>query len=234
MRDVLPTLLASQLETNAKRANDPIVDNANKEGQGETDKGDTSGKQSGCTYKVFLDCKPTEFSGADDPVAAMAWLTHTEKMFRTSKCAEGDKVEYATNLLRGAALFWWEMITNTLGLELTRMLTWDQFKVKFCEEFCSDTSVRQLEDEFMHLEQHSKSVQEYTVEFLEKARFAQHHVNTEARKIDRYLWGLKTEIREMVKASRCTTFRQAVEAAKDRETELKRQGKEKNEDRSNF
>jgi len=157
----------------------------------------------------------------------MNWLSQTEKTFRTSKCAEADKVEYATNLLRGAAHFWWELTTNSLGPELARMLTLDQFKVKFCEEFCSDTSVRQLEEDFMHLEQRSRTVQEYTVGFIEKARCAQHQVNTEARKIDRYLWGLKTEIREIVKATRCTTFRQAVEAAKDRETELKRQSKEK-------
>lgn len=70
-------------------------------------------------------------------------------------------------------------------------------------------------------------MQEYKVGFLEKARFAQHQVDTEARKVDRYKWGLRTEIREFVRVSADTTFREAVETEKSREIELKRQEQEK-------
>ena len=174
-----------------------------------------------------MDCKPTEFSGKDDPIAAMTWLTHTEKKFRTSKCAEKDKVDYATNLLTMAAHYWWEMTSSTLGEELTSMLTWEQFKVKFNEEYCSPTMIRQLEREFSQLIQGMKTVQEYTIEFNDKARFAKHLIDTEERKIDRYKWGLRTEIREFVRESRYTTFRQVVDAAKDRELEIQRQDQEK-------
>jgi len=181
----------------------------------------------GCTYKAFLDCKPQEFSGSSDPVKAITWLTYIEKMFRTCKCAEGDNVEYATNLLRDEAHFWWEMTTGALGVDLVRALTWEQFKIKFNEQYCSEAAIGSLEEEFMRLQQGSKTVQEYTLSFIEKARFAEHQVNTEKRKINRYLWGLKTEIREFVKTAKLPTFQQNVDAAKERETELVRQETEK-------
>ncbi|KAI3700519.1 hypothetical protein L2E82_45150 [Cichorium intybus] len=63
----------------------------------------------------------------------MECLMHTEKVFRVSKCAEGDKLEFATNQLTGNALHWWQV------------------------------AVKRLQDEFMHLEHGSRSMQEYTL-----------------------------------------------------------------------
>ena len=69
-----------------------------------------------------MDCKPMEFLGRDDPIAAMMWLTHIEKKNRTSKCVEKDKLDYVTNLLTRATHYWWEMISSTLGDDLAAML----------------------------------------------------------------------------------------------------------------
>ncbi|KAI3708785.1 hypothetical protein L2E82_38236 [Cichorium intybus] len=151
----------------------------------ETQGGEASTKKVGCMYKSSLGCKPKEFSGTDDPVKAMEWIMHIQKVFR------------------------------------------EQFKNKFNEEYCSEVAIKQLEDEFLHLEQGSRSVQEYTLSFLEKARFAEHHIYTEKRKIDKYVWGLMTRIREIVQPLKLPTFRQVVDRATERETELKRQEDEK-------
>ncbi|KAI3751987.1 hypothetical protein L2E82_23084 [Cichorium intybus] len=135
----------------------------------------------------------------------MEWLMHTEKVFRISKCAEGDKVEFATNQLTGNALHWWQVFSKALGPDLTQSLLWEQFKTKFNEEYCFEVAIKRLEEEFLHLKQGSHSVQEYTMSFLEKARFAEHQINTEKRKIDKYV----------------------VDRATERETELQRQEEEK-------
>lgn len=50
-------------------------------------KEETSNKM-GCNFKAFMECKPMEFSGREDPITAMTWMTHIEKSFRTRKCAE--------------------------------------------------------------------------------------------------------------------------------------------------
>ncbi|KAI3720629.1 hypothetical protein L2E82_31620 [Cichorium intybus] len=51
----------------------------------ETPGGEASIKKVGCTYKSFLGCKPKEFSGTDDPVKAMEWIMHMEKVFRAKQ-----------------------------------------------------------------------------------------------------------------------------------------------------
>ncbi|KAI3750829.1 hypothetical protein L2E82_21683 [Cichorium intybus] len=165
----------------------------------ETQGGEASTKKVGCTYKAFLGCKPKD------------------------KCADDDKVEFATNQLTSNALHWWQIYYKSLDLDSSRSVPWEQFKIKFNEEYCSEVAIKKLEDEFLHMEQGSQSVQEYTLSFLEKARFAEHHVNTEKRKIDKYVWGLTTRIREIVQPLKLSTFRQVVDRATERETELKQQ-----------
>ncbi|KAI3493570.1 hypothetical protein L1887_40770 [Cichorium endivia] len=232
VRELLPTLMNAPDESAAKQVHDKQPEN---ESQGESRVRDekevqgegSSGKKTECTYKTFLGCKPKEFSGTDNPVHAMEWLMHTEKVFRISKCAERDKVEFATNQLTGNALHWWQLFSKALGPDLTQSLLWEQFKTKFNEEYCSEVAVKRLEEEFLHLEQGSHTVQEYTMSFLEKARFAEHQINTEKRKIDKYVWGLKTRIREIVQPLQLSSFRQVVDRATERETELQRQEEEK-------
>ncbi|KAI3753681.1 hypothetical protein L2E82_25742 [Cichorium intybus] len=184
-----------------------------------------------CTYDVFQKCKPYDFYGKDDPIAAKNWLTHVEKMFRTSKCDEADKVEFATNLLKEDAQFWWENMCMEIGEGLAYTLNWEQFKLKFTEYYCSNNAMKGIEEEFLKLQQGSRTVQQYTLDFNEKARFAQHQVDTEERKMDRYLWGLKTQIREFLPSSRYTTFQQVAEAARSRERELQRQEEERRTER---
>lgn len=46
----------------------------------------------GCDFKMFSSCKPPSYSGERDPVKAMKWLKEIESAFRTSKCADKDKV----------------------------------------------------------------------------------------------------------------------------------------------
>ncbi|KAI3787689.1 hypothetical protein L2E82_00022 [Cichorium intybus] len=102
--------------------------------------------------------------------------------------------------------------------------------MKFMKEYCSNTAMKSLEEDFLRLQQGTRSVQEYTTEFNEKARFAAHQVDTEERKIDRYLWGLRTQIREFLQSSSFITYQQIVEAAKSREKELRRQDSERKGD----
>ncbi|GJR77728.1 putative nucleotidyltransferase, ribonuclease H [Tanacetum coccineum] len=67
------------------------------------------------------------------------------------------------------------------------------------------------------------SMREYTTRFNEKARFAKHHVQTEERRINRYIWGMNSGIRELVKATRPKTYQEAVDAGAEMEKEKLRQ-----------
>ncbi|KAI3753610.1 hypothetical protein L2E82_25669 [Cichorium intybus] len=59
---------------------------------------------------------------------------------------------------------------------------WEEFKIKFMKEYCSNTAMKSLEEDFLRLQQGMRSVQEYTTEFNEKAKFAAHQQIVEAAK----------------------------------------------------
>ena len=66
-------------------------------------------------------------------------------------------------------------------------MIWEDFKRIFIEKFCSKSEVKQLEEEFLRLEQGRMTVREYTTNFIQKARIAKHQVSTEERKIESYI-----------------------------------------------
>ncbi|KAI3507713.1 hypothetical protein L1887_22704 [Cichorium endivia] len=157
----------------------------------------------------------------------MRWVKEMEAVFKTSKCINEDKVTYATSMLKAEALYWWDMETEVRGSDAVEKMSWEEFKKIFREKFCPRNYMRQQEEEFLRLEQGTLTVAEYTTRFTERARFAEHYVATEERRVERFIWGLKAEIREFVAPMNPSTFQLPVEAAEIREKEKKRQDMEK-------
>ncbi|GKD57641.1 hypothetical protein Tco_1291028 [Tanacetum coccineum] len=77
----------------------------------------------------------------------------------------------------------------------------------------------------------SWTVLKYTAKFNEKARFENYHVATEERRIKRYIWGLRAEIRCPIQQARPATFQEAVELALLVEKENNRQLEEGGENK---
>ena len=42
----------------------------------------------GCSYKMFMTCKPPVFDGEPDHIKSTRWITEIEGTFDTSKCAD--------------------------------------------------------------------------------------------------------------------------------------------------
>ncbi|KAJ9553214.1 hypothetical protein OSB04_017259 [Centaurea solstitialis] len=158
----------------------------------------------GCNYKAFSACKPPIYKGERDPVLAMRWVKEMEMVFETCRCAEEDK-------------------TGGRATEAVRSLTWEEFVKKFKLQFCPMTTTKKMEEEFLQLEQGNSSVQEYTTRFIEKARFAGVYVPTEGRKVERFIWGLRGNLREFVLSKEPDTFQAAINAADTIEHEKNRQ-----------
>ncbi|KAI3770483.1 hypothetical protein L6452_01617 [Arctium lappa] len=131
-----------------------------------------SSGQKGCSFKNFMACKPQPFQ-------------------------EEDKVTYGTAMLKSEALSWWEVVSNLKGDEEVARMTWEEFKVLFNEKFCPRIAVKQLEEEFLRLEQRTMTVREYTTSFTENVRFAEYYVSTEERRAERYIGELKASIRDL-------------------------------------
>nr|KAJ0189739.1 hypothetical protein LSAT_V11C800426900 [Lactuca sativa] len=71
------------------------------------------------------------------------------------------------------------------------------------------------------------TVREYTTKFTEKARFSEFYVSIEERRVERYIWGLRTTIHEFVQIQKLGTFQSVINAAKGRKREKNRQGEDK-------
>nr|KAJ0192029.1 hypothetical protein LSAT_V11C800409330 [Lactuca sativa] len=150
-----------------------------------------------------------------------------EGAFDTSKCADEDKVIYAATMLKGEEIHWWGMVKEVKGREEAKNMSWDEFLIIFKEKFCPRTTIKQLEEEFLRLEQENMTVREYTIKFTEKARFAEFYVSTKERRVERYIWGLRTAIHEFVQIQKPGTFQSAVDAAEGRYYEKNRQGEDR-------
>nr|KAJ0201894.1 hypothetical protein LSAT_V11C600326700 [Lactuca sativa] len=182
--------------------------------------------QRGCSYKMFMNCKPPIFNREIDIVLSSTWIMEIEGTFDTSKCADEDKVIYDATMLKGEAIHWWGMLKEVRGHKAAKNMSWDEFLIIFKEMFCLRTAVKQLEEEFLRLEQGNITVREYTTKFSEKARFAEFYVSTEERRVERYIWGWRTAIREFVQIQKSGTFQSVVDVAEGRECEKNRQGED--------
>lgn len=55
--------------------------------------------------------------------------------------------------------------------------------------------IKQLEEEFLRLEQGNMTMREYTTKFTEKDSFVNCYVSIEERRVERYIWGIRTIVR---------------------------------------
>ena len=131
-------------------------------------------QRDGCSYKSFLNCKPSEFNGESDPVIVTNWLKEIEDIFEISECSPGQRVKYASHLLKGEARHWWNMIKIARGNEVVSAMTWEQFEELVMENYCPQGLMDKLEEEFLKLQQNEMTVPKYTAKFNEKARFAKY------------------------------------------------------------
>lgn len=167
----------------------------------------------GCSYKSFTNTRPSIFEGKNGPLEAMNWLDEMESCFLTCHCAPSDMSQFASTMFKSNALHWWKSVRATRGLANTTSLSWDEFKGLMSERYFSPLQMRILESEFLRLEQGSMTVEKYVETFIEKSRFAEHQVDTEKRKVDRFVDGLRRDLRRLVGMSKPKTFQEAVELA---------------------
>lgn len=130
---------------------------------------------------------------------------------------------FVLSMLKSDAVFWWDAETGGKGSSSAKEMTWETFVGKFKAEFCPLAAIKKLEEEFLNLEQKEMTVREYTSKFIEKSRFAELYVPTEERRVERYIYRLKSSIRELVSTRNPTTFQAAINAAELTEKEKNRQ-----------
>ncbi|KAJ9557277.1 hypothetical protein OSB04_011891 [Centaurea solstitialis] len=172
------------------------------------------------SFKSFRSSGATEYTGQSDPVLAMQWVQNTEKVFRTIRIHDEDKLRYASAMLTDRALVWWDNTYESLDSNTRENMLWDEFRSKFFEQYCPMDLQRRLEKEFWDLKQGTMTVMEYETEFNQKLRFAQRFLSTEDDKVERFVGGLRKEIRNFLVNREVPSFVKAVEFSRRCEHDL--------------
>ncbi|KAJ0736250.1 putative retrotransposon gag domain-containing protein [Helianthus annuus] len=155
----------------------------------------------GCTYKEFLAYKPAEFAGNERAI------------IKISKCAEEDKVRYASHLFKEEALEWWNTVLQAKGSDMAYAMRCEEFKHLIERKFCPEYEKEQMANKFLSQRMVDVDCRGYTSKFFEYARIVPTLASPEPVLISRYIWGLISEIRDIVKAARPRTIDDAMELA---------------------
>ncbi|GKA33849.1 reverse transcriptase domain-containing protein, partial [Tanacetum coccineum] len=165
----------------------------------------------GCSYKEFLACNPKEYDGKGGVVVLTRWIEKMESVHDMSGCSIDQKVKYTAGSFVGKALTWWNSQIRTLSREVAISMSWNDFKFMMIQEFCPSHEMQKLESELWNHAMVGAGHAAYIDRFHELARLVPHFVTPQSRMIERYVYGLALQIREMVAATEPKTIQKAVQ-----------------------
>nr|GEW69723.1 reverse transcriptase domain-containing protein [Tanacetum cinerariifolium] len=102
-------------------------------------------------YKEFISCQPFYFNGTEGVVGLNRWFERNELVFSRSKCAEEDRVTFASGTLTNDSLSWWNAYAQPIGIEQANKITWTELKRLLTNKYCPRTEIKKTEDEFYNL-----------------------------------------------------------------------------------
>jgi hypothetical protein len=144
----------------------------------------------------FLVTKPPTFDGSVNPLDADDWLRAILRELEPFNYENRDKVLLATHQLTGTALAWWENYCATA--KDPSAITWDEFVEDFRRYHIPEATLKRKADEFRELHQGNKSMEEYTYQFIELARYAPEEVDKDSKKQEMFKKGLTPELRTLL------------------------------------
>ncbi|XP_021989643.1 uncharacterized protein LOC110886184 [Helianthus annuus] len=102
-------------------------------------------------------------------------------------------------------------------------MMWEEFKTPFLRHHSPKAVINRIKEEFIQLRHSGDSIEKITEIFLDKLRFCDELVQAEEQKIYYYYNMLSVEYREFMAPSKYGHLTEIVNAAREREIELKKQ-----------
>jgi hypothetical protein len=140
----------------------------------------------------FLRLRPNKLSSAIDPIVADDWLRSFRKDLITCECTDAEKVRFTAHLLEGPAANWWETYQITHPVE---GLDWDTFREGFRNAHISTGNMNLKKEKLRMLRQGGRTLKEYMDDFFYLSRYALDDVDTDVKRRDKFLAGLKGELK---------------------------------------
>jgi len=166
----------------------------------------------------FRRLQPAIFTGEEKPLDAEQWLTDTTDLLNAARVPKENQVEVAKIQLKDVARTWW--LAEEARLE--KPVTWDTFSKSFYSRFFPATAQKDMEEQFIRLQQWNKSVDEYAAEFLRLSRFAPYMVTDEEKRASRFQQGLQMDIQVFLMPQQLKTYSEVLTIAREVERGLEK------------
>ncbi|GJU62107.1 putative reverse transcriptase domain-containing protein [Tanacetum coccineum] len=101
-----------------------------------------------CSIKTFRASGAKEIFGTEGAVGLLTWFESIESMLHITKCPAESQVKFASSMLQGRALTWWNTLVQTRGWAAAIAQPWEDFKKLLMEEYCPDDEIQKLKTEF--------------------------------------------------------------------------------------
>ncbi|XP_022957288.1 uncharacterized protein LOC111458730 [Cucurbita moschata] len=163
--------------------------------------------------KDFQRQKPPSFEGGKiDPIAAENWLEAMEKAFFYMNCPLEYQVHCGTYMMEGEAHLWWKGAKKMIA-PLGEPISWPQFKEAYLRKYYPVAARMKLQAPFHELKQGDLSVEDYDQEFNRLSRFSPIYVSTEELKAERFIAGLRENIRGYMASQSSSDYTAALKMA---------------------
>jgi hypothetical protein len=178
------------------------------------------------TYAQFIAMKPPTFSKAEDPLKAEDWIKAIEAKFSAFvlPCSAENKANFAALQLRGEALMWWDHFKS---MQRGHTVTWDEFKQAFKSHHIPKGLMDRKMRELLALRQGSDTVHRYAQKFNSLCQYGGHHVDTDAKKMERFRDGLDGKLYERLNLLEPANFHELVNKAISQEDAMKKAHEDK-------
>jgi hypothetical protein len=138
--------------------------------------------------------------------------------------SEENKANFAALQLRGETLMWWDHFKT---MQQGRVVTWKDFKQAFKSHHIPKGVMDKKMRELLALRQGSDTVYRYAQKFNSLCQYSGHHVNTDAKKMERFRDGLDGKLYEQLNLLEPENFHELVNKAISQEGAMKKAHKDK-------
>ncbi|GKE15116.1 reverse transcriptase domain-containing protein [Tanacetum coccineum] len=168
--------------------------------------------------------RPRDFDRTGGAVALTRWVEKMESVIDNSGCLANQRVKYVASSFIGKALTWWNTQVQARGRDAANAMVWKDFKALLMTKFCPSNEIEKLEGEFWNHSMVGADHAGYTNRFHELAKLVPHLVTSEAKRVTRYINGLPSQIRGMLRATQPATIQAAILTARILTDEAVRSG----------
>ncbi|KAK2977829.1 hypothetical protein RJ640_001752 [Escallonia rubra] len=176
----------------------------------------------GLTLDRFVKLIKNPFFGKPDPTLVEEWLAKAEKILDTARISNSQRLVYTSFMLEDSAERWWKLLSMKWEREGVPS-TWENFKREFTNKYVPAVTQEKKEVNFIKFEQQNMSVSVYKSQFTDLARFCPHLVDTEERKVRKFVKGLNKDLRDKLIPLQLQTYMAVVDRALAIENDLEEQ-----------